>query len=710
MSFRAASPGTMAGSRQDPWVCPDDRQLALRGRLKAGWSVHTGKASAVAKPAAPATLTCDEQEAILAVIKRAEAMEQQEQERIGKLVDRLDHMRKLTVGNGITHCAYCGAEFGQFFGGSPQSCKDCSQAVCSKCAVNTSDSRRRSIWLCKVCSEGREVWKKSGAWFFKGIPKYVVPEKKENGTIGNKRITALDAEPAPSALTTAHTGSSPPRSPMLAPPSTSPTDRRPSLTKVWSFITKSREELTPPSPPIANTASSSAKQADGRKSAPSVNPDEAIVIRRSFSRKAQDTDSESGLSTRGSIDSTASEAVSEIRIGRSSFRRRRPSTVMTDSPKLSTSSRLSESPSPPPLLPETSSAAASVPTRVITTSEPDNPSTNPSSTTVLPVPTSPRPFSLSRKSLRSRKSKMNGASMEAEESVMDSPEDDLSALGYLEFDILYDSNQCTLQCRIIRARNLRAMDRNGFSDPYVKLHLLPGASKSNKQRTKTINKTLNPTFNETLTYYGITEDDINRKVLRLAVLDEDTFGHDFIGETRVQLKRLTPFEWKHFDVVLEKRLPTGDKPDDIIDERGRLLLSLMYSVKRQALVVGIVRCAALPAMDHDGFSDPYVKIYLKPDPLKKTKNKTNVKKRTLNPEFNQEFTYPIKLGDLLKKTLEVTVWDRDYGKANDFIGGVQLGINSKGEKLKHWYEMLRNPDTKYEKWHGLVNEEFHDSS
>ena len=110
----------------------------------------------------------------------------------------------------------------------------------------------------------------------------------------------------------------------------------------------------------------------------------------------------------------------------------------------------------------------------------------------------------------------------------------------------------------------------------------------------------------------------------------------------------------------------------------------------------------------------------------------------------QEFTYPIKLGDLLKKTLEVTVWDKDYGKANDFIGenpagndvsvcqinivsslkafqiiirstayfvagGVHLSINSKGEKLKRWYEMLRNPDTKYEKWHGLVDEEFHDS-
>lgn len=34
----------------------------------------------------------------------------------------------------------------------------------------------------------------------------------------------------------------------------------------------------------------------------------------------------------------------------------------------------------------------------------------------------------------------------------------------------------------------------------------------------------------------------------------------------------------------------------------------------------------------------------------------------------QEFCYEIKHGDLAKKTLEVTVWDYDIGKSNDFIG------------------------------------------
>lgn len=41
--------------------------------------------------------------------------------------------------------------------------------------------------------------------------------------------------------------------------------------------------------------------------------------------------------------------------------------------------------------------------------------------------------------------------------------------------------------------------------------------------------------------------------------------------------------------------------------------------------------------------------------------------RTL-PSDQQEFCYEIKHGDLAKKSLEVTVWDYDIGKSNDFIG------------------------------------------
>lgn len=283
--------------------------------------------------------------------------------------------------------------------------------------------------------------------------------------------------------------------------------------------------------------------------------------------------------------------------------------------------------------------------------------------------------------------------------------DDCTALGTLDFSLLYDQENNALHCTISKAKGLKPMDHNGLADPYVKLHLLPGASKANKLRTKTLRNTLNPSWNETLTYYGITDEDMIRKTLRISVCDEDKFRHnEFIGETRVPLKKLKPNHTKTFSICLEKQLPVDKAEDKSLEERGRILISLKYSSQKQGLLVGIVRCAHLAAMDANGYSDPYVKTYLKPDVDKKSKHKTAVKKKTLNPEFNEEFCYEIKHGDLAKKTLEVTVWDYDIGKSNDFIGGVVLGINAKGERLKHWFDCLKNKDKRIERWHTLTNE------
>ncbi|KAF0046079.1 hypothetical protein F2P81_002608 [Scophthalmus maximus] len=246
------------------------------------------------------------------------------------------------------------------------------------------------------------------------------------------------------------------------------------------------------------------------------------------------------------------------------------------------------------------------------------------------------------------------------------------------------------------------MDSNGLADPYVKLHLLPGASKSNKLRTKTLKNTLNPVWNETLIYHGVNNDEMSRKTLRLSVSDEDKFGHnEFIGETRLALKKLTFNQQKKFNVCLERVIPLSEGEDS--EERGRILVSLMYNSQQGRLMVGVVRCAHLAAMDSNGYSDPFVKVCLKPDMGKKAKNKTQIKKKTLNPEFNEEFSYEIKHGELAKKTLDISVWDYDMGKSNDFIGGCQLGIQAKGDSLKHWYDCLKNKDKKIECWHLLLN-------
>uniref|UniRef100_A0A3B3YTG8 C2 domain-containing protein n=1 Tax=Poecilia mexicana TaxID=48701 RepID=A0A3B3YTG8_9TELE len=305
--------------------------------------------------------------------------------------------------------------------------------------------------------------------------------------------------------------------------------------------------------------------------------------------------------------------------------------------------------------------------------------------------------------------------------------DDNTSLGTLEFDLLYEKATSSLHCTVLRAKGLKPMDFNGLADPYVKLHLLPGACKANKLKTKIVRNTLNPVWNETLTYCGITEEDMYRKTLRVSVCDEDKLTHnEFIGESRVALRRVKPDQTKHFNICLEHPPPLPSptamstalrgiscylrewetEQQRSLEERGRLLLCLQFLPPnaRGGLCVGVKRCAHLAAMDVNGFSDPYVKTYLKPDVQKKSKHKTAVIKKTLNPEFNEEFFYEISFTELASKTLEVTVWDYDLGKSNDFIGGVSFGCHSQGDALQHWIDCLKNKGQKVERWHTLTNE------
>lgn len=59
--------------------------------------------------------------------------------------------------------------------------------------------------------------------------------------------------------------------------------------------------------------------------------------------------------------------------------------------------------------------------------------------------------------------------------------------------------------------------------------------------------------------------------------------------------------------------------------------------------------------------------------------------------------------DLDKQTLLLSVWDKDIGKSNDFLGSLVLsGTTSKGRRLKQWRDCIRLPDHYHEQWHCLA--------
>ncbi|XP_064424873.1 rab effector Noc2 isoform X3 [Latimeria chalumnae] len=143
---------TIFGNGTDQWVCPNDRQLALRAKLQTGWSVHTFQTDRQRKCQ---SLNQNEIEVILEVIKRAEKLDLTEQQRIGRLVERLENMRKNVMGNGMSQCLLCGEQLG-ILGTTSVFCQGCQKKVCTKCGIETLNSQKRCLWLCKICSEQRE--------------------------------------------------------------------------------------------------------------------------------------------------------------------------------------------------------------------------------------------------------------------------------------------------------------------------------------------------------------------------------------------------------------------------------------------------------------------------------------------------------------------------------------------------------------------------
>ena len=162
--------------------------------------------------------------------------------------------------------------------------------------------------------------------------------------------------------------------------------------------------------------------------------------------------------------------------------------------------------------------------------------------------------------------------------------------------------------------------------------------------------------------------------------------------------------------------------------KGRLRVGLKYtpqanvrsSSTKSSRTIGTLHIAVhqaedLPIMDEHGLTDATVKMYLLPNQSSSGKRKTQIVKHSLSPVWSEQFSYDnICLEDLtMGRVLEVTVWDYDRRGSNDFIGGLRLGpapgsvakhkdwMDSIGDEVTHWEDMLARPGEWVEKWHVL---------
>uniref|UniRef100_A0A8C0K0H1 Phosphatidylinositol-4-phosphate 3-kinase catalytic subunit type 2 beta n=1 Tax=Canis lupus dingo TaxID=286419 RepID=A0A8C0K0H1_CANLU len=106
---------------------------------------------------------------------------------------------------------------------------------------------------------------------------------------------------------------------------------------------------------------------------------------------------------------------------------------------------------------------------------------------------------------------------------------------------------------------------------------------------------------------------------------------------------------------------------------GEVKLSISY--KNNKLFIMVMHIRGLQVLQDGNDPDPYVKIYLLPDPQKTTKKKTKVARKTCNPTYNEMLVYDgIPRGDLQQRELQLSVLSEQGFWENVLLGEVHIRL------------------------------------
>lgn len=244
---------------------------------------------------------------------------------------------------------------------------------------------------------------------------------------------------------------------------------------------------------------------------------------------------------------------------------------------------------------------------------------------------------------------------------------------------------------LIEGRDLKAMDSNGLSDPYVKFRL-----GHQKYKSKIMPKTLNPQWREQFDFHLYEE---RGGIIDITAWDKDAGKRDdFIGRCQIDLSALSREQTHKLELQLEEGeghlvllvTLTASATVSISDlsvnsledqkEREEILkryspLRIFHNLKDVGfLQVKVIRAEGLMAADVTGKSDPFCVVELNNDRLL-----THTVYKNLNPEWNKVFTFNIKD---IHSVLEVTVYDEDRDRSADFLGKVAIPLLSVKASLR----------------------------
>ncbi|XP_070168041.1 BAI1-associated protein 3 isoform X3 [Polyergus mexicanus] len=142
-----------------------------------------------------------------------------------------------------------------------------------------------------------------------------------------------------------------------------------------------------------------------------------------------------------------------------------------------------------------------------------------------------------------------------------------------------------------------------------------------------------------------------------------------------------------------------DQYNTTICEYG--VLTVRAYLNHDSLCVEVINARDVIPLDPNGFSDPFVIIELLPRRMFEhcAEQQTNVKKRTLNPMFDECFEFSVHVEQCRDPNAMIlfTVMDHDVLTANDFAGEAFLGLGT--------IPGVADTNTSIDNFHGLKHQE-----
>ena len=146
------------------------------------------------------------------------------------------------------------------------------------------------------------------------------------------------------------------------------------------------------------------------------------------------------------------------------------------------------------------------------------------------------------------------------------------------------------------------------------------------------------------------------------MLDKDQFTRDDdLGSVTVSLDTL--------------RTSDSAAYQEALTQQGSLVFSVSWSplrreeTQRGSLFVKLRKASGLKPMDRNGFSDPYAKLA-----LCGVVHKSSTIKRTLDPVWDETFSFHGVLRNLLSEPMQLHLWDQDTLSRDDKLGHASVEL------------------------------------